>query len=166
MRSTLRLITSRISVRIKRLVDVIVRAQPQGLLRGLQRAETGEHDDGNVRIDFADPAQTIDAISARHANVGDHRVGMFFLQQPNAGLDGVRRVHLIVRLQEHAQTLARTDLVVDDEDFRLIGTERHYHARDPARAKVMPPTHFEPNSCFRIACARKCSKCRQDATCE
>ena len=40
--------------RIKRLADVIVRAQAQRLLGRLERAETGQHDHGNMRIDLAD----------------------------------------------------------------------------------------------------------------
>ena len=38
---------------VERFADVVVRAETQRLFRGIERAETGEHDDGNVRIDFA-----------------------------------------------------------------------------------------------------------------
>ena len=39
---------------VKRFIDVIVSAEPERFLGGLERAETGEHNYGKVRIDFAD----------------------------------------------------------------------------------------------------------------
>ena len=80
--------------RIKGFADVIVSAQTQCFLRCFQRAETCQHDHGKMRVDLADPPQTLDAGGAGHANVHDDRVGMFFPQKPNAGLNAIGRVHV------------------------------------------------------------------------
>src|SRR5205823_13103443 len=106
---------------IEWLVDVIVRAEPERFLGGLQRTESGQHDNSDVRVYFADPPQTIDAARARHPDVGDHGVGLFFLQQLDPVVDAVRGINLIVRFEKHAQAFARTHLVIDDEDLGKIG---------------------------------------------
>ena len=110
---------------VERLADVIVRAEPQRFLRGLERAESRQHDHRDMRIDLADPPQAIDAVRARHADVADDRVGPFLAQQANAGFDGIRGVHLVVRLQEHAQTFARANFIIDDEHLRQVAGYGH-----------------------------------------
>ena len=47
--------------------------------KGLECAEAGEHDYGEVRINFADLAQTVDAVHPGHTNVHDNCIGAFFL---------------------------------------------------------------------------------------
>ena len=85
--------------RVKRLADVIIGAESHRLFGGFQSAETGQHNDGKMGIDFADFAQTIDAVHAWHANVHDDRVGLFLFKEFHTCLDAVGRVHLIIRLQ-------------------------------------------------------------------
>ena len=65
--------------RIKWLADVVVRAEAKRFLGRFERAESGQHDDGKMRIDFANPAQAFDAGHAGHSNVHDDRVGFFLL---------------------------------------------------------------------------------------
>ncbi len=65
--------------RIKGFVDVIVSAETERFLRGLERAEAGEHDYGEMRINFANLAQAVDAVHPGHANVHDNCIGMLFL---------------------------------------------------------------------------------------
>jgi hypothetical protein len=65
--------------RIKGFVDIIVCAEAERFLCGLECAEAGEHDYGEVRINFADLAQTVDAVHPGHTNVHDNCIGAFFL---------------------------------------------------------------------------------------
>ena len=118
--------------RIKGFADVIVSAEAQCFLRRFQRAETGEHDHGKIRIDLANPPQTLNAGRAGHANVHHDGVGMFLAQKPNAGLDAVSRVHGVIRLEQHAQTFARTHLVIDDENLRAFRGDGHRSVPIPA----------------------------------
>jgi hypothetical protein len=111
--------------RVERLADVIIRAQPERFLRGLQRAKPSQHDHRDVRIDLADAPQTINAARAGHADISDDGIRMFFLEKLDAGLDTIGGVDLIVRLQEHPQAFARTHFVIDDQDLREIGGNRH-----------------------------------------
>ena len=86
-----------------------------------------------MRIDLANAPQAIDAVGAGHADVAHDRVGFFLLQKAQSGLHSICRVDLIVRLQEHAQALARSHLVVDYEDVREF---RCYGHNGPGRIKL------------------------------
>ena len=81
---------------VKRLINIIVCAQPERLLRGLERTETGKHNYGKVRIDLPDLAQAINAIGARHTDVHDDCIGCVFLQQLQPQLHIISRVNLII----------------------------------------------------------------------
>jgi len=83
---------------IERFADIIVGAETQGFLGCLERAEPGEHDDGKMRVDFADSAEAFDAGDAGHANIHDNGVGLFFLKKFKTGLDAIGRVDLVIGL--------------------------------------------------------------------
>ena len=125
--------------RIEWLADVIVRAQPQGFLGRFERAKAGEHDDGDVRIDFPDFAQAIDAARPGHADVADDRVRLLFAQNAQTGLDVIGCVNLIIGLQEHPQAFARPHFVVDDKNLGEFGSDHHYDGR--GKAKGVPLRH-------------------------
>ena len=110
---------------VERLADVVIGPETQRFLGRFERAKTRQHDDGKMWIDLADLAQPLDPIDAGHANVHDDGIGLFFLEQLEAGLDAIGGVHLVIGFQEHAQTFARTDLVVDDEDLGCFGSDDH-----------------------------------------
>ena len=78
-----------------------------------------------MRIDFADPPQAVDAARPGHANVGNHGIGMFFLQDLDAGVHTVGGVDLVIGLEKHAQTFARNHLVIDHEDLGKVGGNSH-----------------------------------------
>ena len=44
----------------------------------------------------------------------------------SAGFDIVRGVNLVIGLQEHPQTFARTHFVIDDQDLREFGGDDHF----------------------------------------
>ena len=111
--------------RIKRLADVVVSAEAERFLGRLERAEAGQHDDGKMWIDLANQAQAFDARHSRHPDIHDDGVGLFFGQELQTLFDRVGGMHLIARLQEHAQTFARSHFVVDDEDLREFGVGNH-----------------------------------------
>jgi hypothetical protein len=50
---------------------------------------------------------------------------VFLLEKPNPGLNAVGRMNLIVRLEQHAQTLARADFVIDDENLGQFQRNGH-----------------------------------------
>ena len=110
---------------IERFADVIVRPEPQSFLGRFERAKPGEHDYSDVRIDLANLAQAINAAGAGHPNVADDGVRLLLAQDTQAGLDIFGGVDLIVGLKEHPQAFARTHFVIDDENLREFGGDRH-----------------------------------------
>ena len=64
---------------VKRFIDVIVSAEPERFLGGLERAEAREHYYGKMGIDFADFAQAINPVHSGHANIHHDRIGALFL---------------------------------------------------------------------------------------
>ena len=111
--------------RVERLIDVITGAEPQRFLCGFESAETGEHDDGKMWINFTDSSQTFDAGGTRHADVHHDGIGLFLLQEFNAGIDAIGRMHILIWLEQHAQALARTHFVVDNQDLRSLRRDGH-----------------------------------------
>jgi hypothetical protein len=116
-------------VRVKWLADVIIRAEAQSFFGCVERSETSEHDHGEIRIDFADLAQTFDAVYARHANIHHDSIGLSFFEQLNTRFDAISGVHLVIRLQEHAQALAGTDLIIDNKDLWWFARDGHRRQR-------------------------------------
>ncbi len=85
--------------RVKGLANVIIGPKPQRFLGSFQGTEAGQHDDGKMRIDLANFAQTIDSGHTGHPDVHHDCVGLFLFQEFHSRFDAIRRVHLIVRLQ-------------------------------------------------------------------
>src|SRR5712692_489447 len=123
--------------RIKRLADIVIGTKSKSLFCGLECAEAGQHDDREVRIYFADLAQSLDASHSGHANVHDDGIGLFFLKKFQTRLDTIGGVNLISWLQEHAQTLPRTNFIINDENLGLIDRCGH-SASGGLRARGMP----------------------------
>src|SRR2546421_12864801 len=86
-------------MRIKRFADVIVGAESERFLGSLERAETCQHDDGQMRVDLADLTKTFDSADSGHSNVHDDGVGLLFLEKFDAGLDAISGVDLIIWFQ-------------------------------------------------------------------
>src|SRR5207247_7745746 len=87
---------------IKRLADVIVRTQSQSFFSRIKSAETGQHDDREVWVNFTDLAQSFDPSHARHPDVHYDGVGLFFLYQLEARFNVIGSVHVVVRLEQHS----------------------------------------------------------------
>src|SRR5262249_53243510 len=121
----------------KWFADVVICAETQRLLCRVERAKTGEHDDGQMRIDFADLTKAFDPADSRHPNVHYDGVGLFFFEKLEAGFDAIRRMHLIIGFQKHPQTFARSHLVINNEDLGEFGRGRH-SASAPSEARGMP----------------------------
>src|SRR5205814_9824524 len=97
---------------VKRFIDVIVSAEAERFLGGLERAEAREHYHGKMRIDFADFAQAINPVHSGHANVHHYGIRALFLQELQAGLDVFRSVALIARPEQRAQAFAWPDFII------------------------------------------------------
>src|ERR1700736_3774880 len=78
-----------------------------------------------MRVDLANLTKSLNSTHSRHPNIHDDSVGLLFFEQFNAGFNAICGVHLIVRFQEHAQALARTDFVIDNENLGAFGTGGH-----------------------------------------
>ena len=101
------------------LLDVVRRAQPQGLDRGLLRGVGGDHDPEDVGVELLGGAQHLDAAHVGHADVGDEQVDPAGLEQPD-GVAPVLGEHDVepLPLQAVGQQLPDRGLVVDEEDLR------------------------------------------------
>ena len=120
-------------------------------------------------IDFTDSTQTVDAVGARHANIGYDGIGLFFAQEANASFDRIGGMDLIIGLQEHAQAFARSHFVINDENLWQIRINGHRYVA-AIRAKAMPFSQrnlFLPNSRSRstahnkLLCRERCKHCEQ-----
>src|SRR2546430_1089200 len=81
-------------VSIKWLADIIIGAESQSFLGRFKRAKTGQHDDGQMRIDLSNLTETFDSAHARHPNVHDNGVGLFFFEKLESSLNAIGGVHL------------------------------------------------------------------------
>ena len=126
-------------VRIKRFADVIVGTKPESFFRGFERAETGEHDHGKMRINLANLTQPFNSAHARHPNIHDDGVGLFFFKHFEPGLDAIGGVHLIIWFQKHSQALARPHFVINNKDLGQFGPGGH-RASAAREARGMPQT--------------------------
>ena len=70
--------------RVRRLVDVVGRAEPQRFDRGLGRRKRRHDDADDVRGDALGLAQQIDAVHLRHPDVGDQDVDPLSLEHSSA----------------------------------------------------------------------------------
>ncbi len=158
-------------MRIERLTDVVVCAQAERFLRGLERAKAGEHDHGDVRIDLANETETIDAVGSGHADIGDDRIGMLLAKKTQSIFHRVGQMYLIVWLQEHAETFARPHLIIDNEDlrkFRAGGHRRKQSQRKlrPCRGRMESFDRHALRIKSAAALAAKKQPPLEDATCE
>ena len=101
----------------ERLFDKISDAVPDGGASGLERAEAGQDDDTDVRVDLADLRQSVEAILAGHAQVEDDQVRRALVKPGNTFIDTVGKIDVVLRRQQDAQTLPGGSLVVDDDDM-------------------------------------------------
>ena len=106
-------------LRVERLLQIVIRAEADRFLGGLERAEPGEHDHGDGRIDFPDLAEPLDPRFDRHADIHHHRIRLALLEQLNAPVHGIGAKDVEAVLQENSKALPRTTLVVDHE-HRLL----------------------------------------------
>ena len=65
---------------VKRLGDVIRRADARGFDRAFNRAVLREHHHRRLRMDLADALQQLEAAELRHAKIGHHDVDRRLLE--------------------------------------------------------------------------------------
>ncbi len=132
---------------VDRLAEVVLRAQLHGLDGGLHRAVGRHHDDHRLRADLLDLGQQLDAVHARHAQVGQHDVGLDLLEQLQPGARVVRARDLVaVLVEQRLERRGGVHLVVDDHEppldthvsspaagFRPLHGQAHREGGAPAR---------------------------------
>ncbi len=101
---------------VKWLVEVIARAQAQGLADGLDRLVGGEHDDFGRRLDGFEPFQDFRPAHPSHANVQDGDVDLVLLGQFHGALAVGGNQQVVIVLEDDTQGLSRTFLIIDNEE--------------------------------------------------
>jgi len=106
---------------VEGFAQIVARAEPERLPRGLDRLVGREHQDLHVRIDLLEAAQHLDAGTPRHADVEDADMHGLWRANSTAWSPVLDGLHPEIILEDHAQRKARAFLVVNDEHGRLIG---------------------------------------------
>src|SRR5205085_4191222 len=115
------------------LLDEVVRAQPRGLHRRLDRAVAGDHDDRRLRTHAPELGQGLEAIHPGHPDVEEDDVGRLVGDEAHGRFAGAGRAHAIALVLQHrAQRALNGRLVVDDEDVLA----RHAQASTGAGVRV------------------------------
>ena len=105
---------------VDRLGEVVLGSELHGLDRGLHRAVGGHEDDHRLGADLLDLREELEAVHARHPEVGEDDVGLDLLEQLQSRARVVGPRHLVaVFLEQRLQRSCRVDLVVDDHDPTL-----------------------------------------------
>ena len=108
----------------ERLDEVLERSVGEGELHRLQRGVGGDHHDLDRGVDALDAAQDLQPVDLRHLDVEDDDVGPVgrdLLQRDPATVGGL---DLVGRLEQHAERLARSQLVVHDQDAGSVERRR------------------------------------------
>jgi hypothetical protein len=99
------------------LGQVVLGPQLHGAHRRLHGAVGRHDDDHGLGVDLLDLGQQLQAVHARHAQVGQDDVGVRLLEQGQPGAGVVGAAHLVAVLPEQRlERRRRVDLVVDDHD--------------------------------------------------
>ena len=106
---------------VERLLQVVVRATPNGMQRGIGRGVAGHDQDLGVRVLLLDLGQELDPVLAGEHDVEQSHFGLPVLELRDrlfrrAGLANLAAVHL----QDAMQHVPDRFLVVDDEDSGLV----------------------------------------------
>jgi len=102
----------------ERLDEVLEGTVCQRVLDRLQRGVGGDHHDFDRRIGALDVAEELEPVHLGHLDVHDDDVGLEPPEMVEGHAPVLGRLDLVVGLEQHAQRLARTELVVHDEDAR------------------------------------------------
>ncbi len=105
----------------------------QRVLHRLEGRVRRDHHDFDAGVGALDALQELDAVHLRHLDVHEHEVRVKGGQRLQRRLAAVGRGDVVARFQDHAQGLARSQLVVDDEHAGAVGRA---HARAAIRAAV------------------------------
>jgi hypothetical protein len=108
---------SRAALAVERLFEVVERAAPERLLRRVDRAVRGEQDDDDRGVEGEQLRQKLDAVHARHLQVGQREVEAPLARDLQRGLARRCGRHVVaLARQDHLQNLALRLLVVNDQN--------------------------------------------------
>ena len=111
-------------VRVGRLRHEVGGLVAESLAGGFQRAVAREHDDGDALVERANIEQTLQPSSPRHPIIENNRVKLIGPQKFQTVGDGTRHHHVVVVLEQDAQTFTRAVIIVDNENLRFSGRGR------------------------------------------
>ena len=116
------------------LDEVLEGAVGEGVLHGLERGVRGDHHDFDRAIGLLHAPEQLEPVHLGHLDVHDHEVRPEPLERLKRGMAVLGRLDVVAGLQEHAERLARAELVVDDQDTRAGGCHGD-GAHDAARGR-------------------------------
>ena len=98
------------------LGDVVIRAVLHRLHGRFDLGDRRNHDDFDQAVVLLDDPQHFEAADARQADVEQHQVDVFAVQDGQRGLAARHAQHAVLALEDRRQRVAHPLVVVDDED--------------------------------------------------
>ena len=100
---------------VERLDEVVISARSQPAHDGGRSIDIAQQDNGRV-AEFADTAQQLKAVEARHLNVGHDEIRPLPMERADAfeaisGLDDIQ-----LGIERSAHNVAQLRIIIDDED--------------------------------------------------
>ncbi len=121
----------------ERLDEVLEGAVGQRVLHRLEGGVGGDHHHLDARVRALDPPEQLDAVHLRHLDVHEDQIRMEGVERLEGGLAAVGGGDLVARLEDHAEGLARSHLVVDHQYPRTVA-----HACPDAGSEAVKLTSF------------------------
>ena len=102
----------------------MIRAVLHGLHGGLDLVDRRDHDHFDQAVVLFDDPQHFEAADARQADIEQHQVDVFAVQDRQGGFAARHAKHAVITLQDRRQRIPHTLVVVDDEDGFLLMNHR------------------------------------------
>ena len=138
---------------VDRLLEVVIGPLLHGVHGRLHRAEPGDHQHGDPRIGRLRLLEDLQAVHARHPQIGHQKVGAVPLQVFDPFLARVERRHQVAVLAQGHLGAAAVSLVIVDDDHLPLGIS---HATSRRRPRQRPPHRRRP----RLRRSRRRPACR------
>ena len=128
-------------VQVERLGDVVARTLPDGPDRDFRVDHARHHDDVELRCEFLDPFEELQAAASRHLHVRQHELHGGSSNRLDGLVDaGCGRGAVAEGLQPVRQNLAHRQLVVDDQHPPIPCSRSTLHSLPPPRVRSVRPS--------------------------
>ena len=126
----------------ERFQDVVVGPAANRFQRRGNIMDGGHHDDGNLRVELANPVQQLDAVHLRHDHVAQNQVWRLFLDQILGGAPIAHRHALVAfRLQHGRNHFSNRFLVIHYKylfQLHVLCPRRHYTGQHREKEVLLP----------------------------